>query len=439
MRIAACVVAIGSAVFVAAASGADPQLTRTLLLAFICVVLWLSELVPPFVPTMLLLAGAPLLLGQFGPAYQFGAVLAWAADPVLVLFFGGFVLGVTLQRHGLDVRLARLVIDTSAGSSRRLVALTLLSTATLSMWMSNVAAAAVMVAVLRPITNARRGDALPARAVFLAVAAGANMGGMATPIGTGPNAIAIAAASASSPITFLGWMSFAVPLTLGMLLAAYVILVLRYRVREGFEIAPIATRPLDRRAGAALGVMLLGIIAWLLEPWHGVPAPIVALMLPLAVFSTGLLKTADLAAIDWPTLGLIGGGIALGRLLEAGGVLERIPALIGSSGDPQALPLVALIAVSALISAMMSNTATAALLIPLASVAYPMPSTAILIAMACSFGMPFVISTPPNAIVHGHAGITAADLLWVGLPLMLLGCTLLILTGPAVLSWVGMF
>ena len=437
MRLAGCAVAIAGAIGVTLASDADPQLARTLLLAFICVALWLSELLPPFIPTMLLLGGAPLLLGRFGSAYEFGNVMRWAADPVLVLFFGGFVLGVTAQRQGLDVRLAGLVINASSGSSRRLVALTLLSTATLSMWMSNVAAAAVMAAVMRPIVNARRADGSPGRAVFLAVAAGANVGGMATPIGTGPNAIAIAAA-APGAITFLGWMGFAVPLTLGMLLAVYVVLVMRYSVGSRFDAATIAGQPLGARSRAAVVVMILGVAAWLLEPLHGVPAPVVALLLAAVIFSAGLLKATDLGAIDWATLGLIAGGISLGRLLEAGGVLDHVPALLASAGGSQAVQLAALIVASALMSAVMSNTATAALLIPLASVAYPMPSTAILIAMACSFGMPFVISTPPNAIVHGQAGVTAADLLWVGVPIMILGCAVLIATGPAVLGWIGM-
>lgn len=437
MRVAGCGLAIAAAIVGISTTVTEPLLARTLLLAAICVVLWLSELVPPFIPTMVLLGGAPLLLQRFGPEYEFAAVISWAADPVLVLFFGGFVLGVAAQRHGLDVRLAGLVIRTASGSSRRLVALTLLSTAVLSMWMSNVAAAAVMAAVLRPLGNAQQVDHVPARAVFLAVAVGANLGGIATPIGTGPNAIAIAAAAPQFPITFLGWMGFALPLTLGMLLAGYVVLVMRYRVGSQFSVTSIADQPLSFRGRAALGVMLLGILAWLLEPVHGTPAPVVALILATVIFSSGLLKTSDLGSIDWSTLGLIAGGIALGRLLEAGGVLARAEEVLDSTGGSDTARLAAFVVGGAMMSALMSNTATAALLIPLASVLYPSPSTTVLIAIACSFGMPFVISTPPNAIVHGQAGVTSADLLWVGLPLMALGCAVLITTGPTVLNWLG--
>ena len=92
---------------------------------------------------------------------------------------------------------------------------------------------------------------------------------------------------------------------------------------------------------------------------------------------------------------------------------------------------------SALLSALMSNTATATMLIPLAASLDPSPSIAILVAIAASFGIPFVISTPPNAMVYGEGGIRASDLLSPGLVLMILGCLLVALTGPSVLKFIG--
>jgi solute carrier family 13 (sodium-dependent dicarboxylate transporter), member 2/3/5 len=435
MRVGTCVAAIAAAVLAAVASGGDPILTRTLVLAAVCLSLWLTEVVPPFIPTMVLLGGAPLLLGAYGPAFEFGRVLIWAADPVLVLFFGGFVLGIAAQRHGLDVRVAQTMLHVSRGSARRLVAATLLATAALSMWMSNVAAAAVMIAVLRPLSEARH-HGFPARAVFLAVAFGANLGGIATPIGTGPNAIAIAAARAHHRITFVDWMGLALPLTLGMLLVVFMLLVMRHRVGGWFQRVEAPLQMPATRGRAVLGVMCAAIATWLLEPLHGIPAPIVALLLAAVLFSTRLLTTADLGAVDWSTLGLIAGGISLGRLLEAGGVLSRIPQVLHATAGPQA-ELSALVIAAAAMSALMSNTATAALLIPLASAMDPSPATAVLIAIACSFGTPFAISTPPNAMALGNGGVTSSDLLWIGLPLMVLGCGVLIATGPAVLAWIG--
>jgi sodium-dependent dicarboxylate transporter 2/3/5 len=92
---------------------------------------------------------------------------------------------------------------------------------------------------------------------------------------------------------------------------------------------------------------------------------------------------------------------------------------------------------SALLSAVLSNTATAALLVPLGMTLNASPATGVIIAIAASFGMPFTISTPPNAMVYGEGGLKASDLLWVGLTIMLVGCTLVALTGVFVLQRLG--
>ena len=101
------------------------------------------------------------------------------------------------------------------------------------------------------------------------------------------------------------------------------------------------------------------------------------------------------------------------------------------------LALFVLCFTSALLSALMSNTATVVLLIPIASAFMPQPSTAILIAIAASFGMPFVISTPPNAMAHGEGGLRSSDLLVPGLVIMLVGCAVVSVTGRMVLQVAG--
>ena len=96
-----------------------------------------------------------------------------------------------------------------------------------------------------------------------------------------------------------------------------------------------------------------------------------------------------------------------------------------------------LVLASALMSAVMSNAATVALLVPLGMAIDPSPSTAILIAVGASFGMPFSISTPPNAMVYGTGEVSSRDLLWIGVPLMVIGCVVVTLTGPVVLELFG--
>jgi sodium-dependent dicarboxylate transporter 2/3/5 len=269
------------------------------------------------------------------------------------------------------------------------------------------------------------------------VAIGANVGGMATPIGTGPNAIAIAAAAAHGrAITFLHWMSFALPLVFGTLALTFALLTARYRVGGAYE--PIAPTQIAI-SRPALGVMLsffATVVVWLTEPLHGIAAPLTALGATLLIFGSGLLGRKDLGALDWSTLGLIAGGISLGKLIERSGLFALL-AGIDWSRLPGWAWLGALVFASAILSAIMSNTATAALLIPLGISIDPSPSTAVVIAIGASFGMPFTISTPPNAMAYGEGSLTTGDLLWIGGSLMILGAGLITATGPEVLQVLG--
>jgi solute carrier family 13 (sodium-dependent dicarboxylate transporter), member 2/3/5 len=415
----------------------DPVISRATVIAGMYLVLALTEVVPPFVPTMLLLAATPLLLGPLGPHYRLSEVLSWPANPVLALFVGGLALGLAAERHRIDAAIADRIVRLSRGDRRGLLAFVLLGTATMSMWMSNVAAAVMMLAALRPLLRREAPQDPFRRAVLLSIAVGANLGGMATPIGTGPNALAIAAAAERRSITFIGWMAFGVPLVIAMLAVALVLLVLRYRVRGSFQrVEPVIGAKSDKAAFVVV-VFVLAVAAWITEPLHGVSAALVALVTATALFGSGILGKEDLGALDWSTLGLVAGGISLGELIERTGLLARFAQQIEWSAYPQIAWLGGLLLVSALLSSLMSNTATAALLIPLGMMLDPSPAIAVLIAIAASFGMPFTISTPPNAMVYGEGGLTTGDLLWIGLPLMIIGLGLVSLTGLPVLRFLG--
>jgi sodium-dependent dicarboxylate transporter 2/3/5 len=415
----------------------DPVRSSALAIAAGAIVLWLSEIVPPFVPTLLLWGAIPLALGNRGAGFGFADVLDWGTEPVLALFLGGFAFSVAAGRHGIDVMMAERALGLARFRRRALLALAMGTTAFLSMWISNIAAAAMMMAALRPHLHAGKETATFRSALLVTVALGANFGGMGTPIGTGPNALAIAALSPRVQVTFLQWMGFALPLTIAMLGIGYVAILWRYRVQGRFQVID-ATRPSITRQGRwVVAIFLVTIGLWLSEPLHQVPAAIVALLSTAVLFGTGLLEPKDLARIDWSTLLLIAGGITLGRLIERSGLFDLAMSSVDWSAAPMTVRITGLVFVSALLSALMSNTATAAILIPFASGIDPSLSTPVLVAIGASFGILFVVSTPPNAIAYA-GGLRARDLLWIGLPLMVIGILVAGLTGPVVLRWMGL-
>lgn len=425
----------------------SPLYARTTAIAAVCLYLWISETAPPFVPTLLLWAAIPIFLGPLEAKYSVTTVLSWAADPVMALFFGGFVLGIATQAFGLDRRLARAAFLKAGNSFAVFLLLIILSTAFLSMWLSNIGAAALIIACLRPVIAEFRDDHLMRRTLLVGVAIGADLGGIATPIGTGPNAIAIAYLAPTVHISFVNWMGFAVPLTAMMLIIGYAMLYWRTRSLSASwskrgnilsDALTVGDADENKTGRWSFLFVLIGTAAlWLSEPLHMIPASVVALGAAGFIFLSGMLKKKDLAKIDWSTLILIAGGITLGRLFEQSGLIRSIAASVPFAEFDPRMSIFVLCLTSALLAAVMSNTATAVLLIPLAGALVPNPSTAILIAVSASFGIPFIISTPQNAMAYGEGGVKFNDLFTPGMVLMILGCVIVSLTGKAVLNLVG--
>lgn len=429
-------VATAAGVWASFAGFDEPTARRGGTIAAACLALWLFEVVPPFVPTLLLLVAAPVALG---PGFEPQNVLLWMADPVLMLFFGGFVLGEAATVHGVDRALASAALRWARGRGRRLIAGAAVTTAFLSMWMSNVAAAALMFACVQPLfpDKSRLG-----RAVLVAVAVGANLGGMATPISSGPNAIAIAAMD--QPMPFLYWMAFGVPLAAGSIGVAVVLLIVVHRIGASDPVPVLAAAgtppgaPDHPRPGVVGAIAAMAILGWVTEPLHGVPASVVSLGLAVVLFASGLVPAERLRHVDWSTLLLIAGGIGLGRLAGAAGLVEPVATALTSADHGPGVRLFMLVAASATLASVVSNTGSVALLIPLAVAVLPeVPTAPILIALGSSFGMPFVVSTPANAMAVA-AGVPAKDLLLPGVVLLGGGCAVLAATGPALLTAFGL-
>lgn len=422
-------------------------------IAAVCLILWLTQWVPVWVPTLVLWIATPAVLWSIDDRFSPINVVSWSIDPVLALFLGGFALAASARYHGVDSKLAAMALRTAGHSPVRLLSAAAFATALLSMWMSNVAAAALMLNAFRPIWNSETRDSALRRSLLLAIALAADVGGIATPIGTGANGIALAAVEHVRKISFVHWMAFGVPLASGLVTVCVAVVVLRLRPKAPAPTSVTDSTPDDSqfadeaarehvqsappRSSRTLGFVFgITIALWLSEPLHGIPAWIVALVAVVALLVSRALPFRDLRTLNWGTLLLVAGGIGLGALLDRTGVVRDAALRLPVHEFPEFTRMFILCVVSASLASLMSNTGTAALLIPLATTIDPSPSTAILIAVAASLGIPFVISTPPNAMA-ASGGLKSTDLLIPGLVVMLGGCLLIALTGKWVLGLVG--
>jgi solute carrier family 13 (sodium-dependent dicarboxylate transporter), member 2/3/5 len=367
------------------------------------------------------------------PPIGAAAFLAPLADDIIILFLGAFLLAAAVRKHRVDERLARRILRPFASSPTRLVYGVLGVTAFFSMWMSNTAMAAMMLAIIGPTVRRLPEHATFRMAILLAVPFGANIGGIGTPIGTPPNAIAYGVLNqAGYDVTFLTWMLVAVPLAIMLLLAAGVVLMMFFGTAGHLDLGFARdSSPLETGGRATLAILVATVLLWILSDWHGLRPGAVALLAAAALTAFGVLDREDVDSIDWNILILMWGALSLSVAAGESGLLAQVRRV-----DLTALPgglwttglVIGVAAVG--LSTVMSNTATAALLVP-AALAVSLPGReqfAMLAALCCSFGMALPVSTPPNAIAYATATIPLRTMIRAGGTLSIV-CLILVLLG----------
>lgn len=420
---------------------------------------WLTEAIPSWATSLAIITIMCLTVSnnsiscfkgegpEFGELLKSKDIMATFANPVIMLFLGGFILAIAATKSGLDVLLAKNLIKPFGHKSENVLLGFLLITGGFSMFVSNTATAAMMLTFLTPVFAALPANGKGRIALTLSIPVAANIGGMATPIGTPPNAIALQALNQQlgMSLSFGQWMAFMFPLVI-------IILLISWRIILHFF--PFSQKTIDLeieghvshgwRMWVVTGTFIVTILMWLLDQVTGVDANTVA-MIPMGVFAlTGVITGKDLQKIDWSVIWMVAGGFALGLGMNGSGLADRA---IESIPFGSFSPIVILI-LSGLIcyflSNFISNTATAALLVPILAVvctgmgdklgAIGGTSTIIIgIALAASSAMCLPISTPPNAIAYSTGLVKQNDMLKVGLTVGILSLVL----GYAVLFFVG--
>lgn len=418
---------------------------RVIAIFIFALLFWILEPIPIFSTSVIIIALELFVLSDrnfvlfqsageanFGAVMSYKEIMATFASPIIMLFLGGFFLAMAATKFQLDINLARVLLKPFGKKTPSVLFGFMLITAIFSMFMSNTATTAMMLAILSPVLQQFEVNDKGKTAFVLGVAFAANIGGMGTPIGTPPNAIAMKYLTEEMAIGFGQWMSFGVPFALGLMVIAWLLL-LRLFKPQAKEIS-IGISGKFRKNWQALTVyatFIVTLLFWLFDALHGMTSYQVA-MIPVAVFTaTRIITPQDLKRISWDVLWLVAGGIALGLALDKTGLAQHIIQSIPFDTFP-ALAIVWIATVIAIVMAtFMSNTATANLLMPImAALGTALPGIAgigggkmiiLAVAFSSSLAMALPISTPPNAMAHATGQLDTKQMLRAGAIIGLIG------------------
>ena len=380
------------------------------------------------------------------------SIMATFANPIIMLFLGGFFLAAAATKYKMDLNLARVLLKPFGKNPKFVLLGLMLITAVFSMFMSNTATAAMMLAILAPVLKLFEPDDRGKAAFALAIPLGANIGGMGTPIGTPPNAIALGALNdavargdlVANPVTFGQWMAFGIPYVIILMVVAWILLLKIYPIKMKEMVLNIEGAGKFDTSPKAIIVYItfvLCVILWVTgKNVHGINDNAIA-MIPMAVFAlTGVITKKDLKAMSWDVLWLVAGGFALGVGLNATGLAAHLIKTIPfASWSPLAL-MIGCGIICLFMANFMSHTSTATLLVPiLCAVGIACQDnliglggvTALLVsvAFASSLGMSLPISTPPNALAHATGYTDTRGMAITGVVMGILGL---------VVSWIMM-
>jgi solute carrier family 13 (sodium-dependent dicarboxylate transporter), member 2/3/5 len=469
---------------------------RTAAVALLMAIWWMSEALPLAATALLPLALFPAL-GVLNPAESAQPY----ANSVIFLFLGGFVLALGMERWGLHRRIALAVVALVGTGPRRLIGGFMVATAFLSMWISNTATAATMLpiglalaALMRQAPGTTTAGAADERdaadlpdddaphaafpfgtALMLGIAYAATIGGVATLIGTPPNAVFAAAAQEllGRSIGFAEWMLVGLPVTLIMLPIAWALLV--------FVLYPPGTLPagagtllkaerrslgpMSRGEKLVLVVFCLTAFAWIMRSpkqigavhipgltalWPGIDDSTIAIVAALLLFmlpvdwrrGVFVMNWKTARGLPWGVLLLFGGGLSLAHAFEASGLTLSIAHVVsGLAGLPGWVLLLVVVTTFVLLSELASNTAIAALAMPvLAAAAAGTGQNPLLFmaagALAASAAYMMPVATPPNAIVFGSGYIRMGQMIRAGIWLNVASILLLLLVGRLIITHV---
>ena len=404
--------------------------------------MWVFELVPAWATSVSIMVFLLLFTSDSGIKWicnpesagqllSYKQIMASFADPVVMLFIGGFVLAIATTKIGLDVHLAKVLLTPFGKKSENILLGFMLVTALFSMFISNTATTAMMLTFLTPVFKQLPEGGKGRIAMALSIPIAANLGGIGTPIGTPPNTIALKYLNdpegLNLGIGFGQWMIFMVPLVIVMIFIAWLLLKKIFPFsQKTIELKIEGEMKRDRKSTLVIVTMVITILLWMMDALTGINTYTVALI-PFAVFAmTGIVSKYDLEEINWSVIWMVAGGFALGYAMNGSGLASLVVRAI-PFGDFSPLLVVILSGLLCYgLSNLISHSATAALLMPILVVvctamgdklaAIGGTSTVLIgVAIAASSAMILPISTPPNSLAYATNLIQQKDMAKMGI------------------------
>jgi len=440
----------------------SPEIDAVLAVAAWMIVWWISEAVSISVTALLPLALFPLV-----GVMDIKAVAGNFANPIVYLFFGGFVIALALEKVQLHKRIALSILKITGTKANGIILGFMLATALMSMWISNTASTVVMLPIAVSVITLLMDDADGftkqdqnfALAIMLGIAFSANIGGMATLIGTPPNSVMLAFLNEQYQIDigFFEWMKMGVPFSAIMLAICYFFIVKVFfpnglgRIQSSGDIIQTELDKLGRMSRGeyvVLTIFLLTAVAWMMRglingwfPNLNLTDTTISMIAAVSMFIVPLnlkkgefpLQWKDTSRLPWGILVLFGGGLALASGLTQAGFIDLIGDYIATKGHWSILAITAvLICLMLFMTELMSNVALVTILVPLVvGIAIGLDASIlqmvipVTLASSCAFMLP--MATPPNAIVFASGHIKVHQMARIGVVLNIISIGLLVL------------
>lgn len=445
ITVLATVVALSILAYTQSTSFLDPTQRSALVVLIVAAGLWTTEVVPLAATAVLI----PLLQALFG-IQGFGPALAPFFSTTIMLLLGGFMLAVAVEKYDLDEYFAFLILSRVNTGTKGVVLAIMFATGFLSMWISNSASTALLIAMALKITEQIKDEKGNfSKIMVLAIAYSATAGGLATLVGT--TTCAMAAASLSDlvgyNISFLGWMAYGLPIAVIQILVIWVVLFMIFPT-DVKEIPPIAKpdSDLSRNQKMTLGIFLFAVFGWLTsrlpEPvanvigWggHGYSSSMVACAVLILLYFTDVIEEQDIKNGKWGSLLLIGGGLSLGKALEVTGLVSVISDFLMNltSGGSGFVAIVIVVLAGLGISIIASNTASAGIFLPIAiglgqRIGFSPVILAVAVGISTSLDFMLPVGTPPNAIAYSTGKVSMSEMIKAGVLLDIAGAIITIL------------